>query len=200
METEASSAPKKHFEVLSTHQHCPSCPSDHVPHVPSTDTDTSTSEHSCVSETTYREISAFYKRNYNKSVAPTPCPPLPTSNGPGGGSAHARTPGRGQWALYLQDSVVTCGDSMGRGRHRVWGSGCKRGAAPTPRAAPPSVLPSPGAGGGWLRWPGRGEIGAERSEWSDPLLPGVPCRGEEGAGRVPGVNRHLLFLPRVCAG
>lgn len=76
------------------------------PHVPSTDTDTSTSEHSCVSETNYREISAFYKRNYNKSVPPTPSPPSPPVMAPGGGSAHARTPGRGQWALYLQD----CGD------------------------------------------------------------------------------------------
>lgn len=65
---------------------------------PTRDTDTGASEHSCVSETGYREISAFYKRNYNKSVAPTRPPPLPAQAGSlqrapwRGGSAQCQDP------------------------------------------------------------------------------------------------------------
>lgn len=57
------------------------------------DTDTATSEHSCVSQTGYREISAFYKRNYNKSVAPTRCPRAGSlRRAPGGGLSPAPGP------------------------------------------------------------------------------------------------------------
>lgn len=55
--------------------------------VPPTTTDTDASEHSCVSETGYREIGAFYKRNYNKSVAPTSVPPPRQLPAKWGGSA-----------------------------------------------------------------------------------------------------------------
>uniref|UniRef100_A0A8V0ZSB7 RNA helicase n=1 Tax=Gallus gallus TaxID=9031 RepID=A0A8V0ZSB7_CHICK len=103
-------------------------PPSHPPTPTPTHTD---SEHSRVSETTYREISAFYKKNCNKSVAPTHplrCrgvllptegptdPPMPPPT-PTCGAA----PGWGWWALYLQglrgDGIGDSGDSE---RRRGW--------------------------------------------------------------------------------
>ena len=90
-----------------------------------------------VSETTYREISAFYKRNYNKSVAPTPL--LPGGGRGRGGCSPQRVPrtpsppptpppmcgaapGRGWWVPYLQGCAVM--GRGGQGQRAQVGGGC----------------------------------------------------------------------------
>lgn len=133
------------------------------------------------------------KRNYNKSVAPTPSPPPA-----GDGSLRGEQPpaeGRGR-CIYR--TAVTCGDGgVGRG-----GSECRWGAAApcgvqqppigssSPTGGPPVPLCPPVPGGrkqfGYCEQGGPGgEIGAERSNWCGPLLLGGSHAGA-GEGTGPG--------------
>lgn len=70
---------------------------------------------------------------------------------------------------------------------------------PHPIQPPHSVLPVLGGKSSLAAVTGAGGIGAERSEWCHPLLPGVPCRGGEGAGQVLGQGAGT-FLLRICVG
>lgn len=162
--------------MLGTHRHwprppCPSLTSPcrgipcRPPPAPARDTDTGTSKHSCVSETGYREISAFYKRNYNKSVAPPPLAragSLPRAPGRCGGAAqpstgtlHRAAPGEGQRALYLQDCAVTCSDGYvgrreggdGAARVQAWSSPPHLHAG----SGHPPLSPVPGGEAVWQR-------------------------------------------------
>lgn len=85
---------------------------------------------------------------------------------------------------------MTCGDSVGRGDigDRWGGCGCKRGAAPTPRAAPPQFCPPhPGEGpGGLAAVAGAGTSVQGKASGATPAAPGGPMQGWGGDRPGPG--------------
>lgn len=159
--------------------------------VPPPATRTRPSEHSRVSETSYREISAFYKRNCNKSVPPPP--PSPPCKGPPGGS-HRAAPGGGGRCIYR----TVCGGSYRDNGDRAVSAG--RGFPPRPWAGSGCPPPSP-VGGFGCSDRGGGDSVQSKATGAAPSCRGShaggaqaePGRGDGGGAPSPSSSGSVLF-------